>query len=72
MPARVWLRGGSRACVCPARVTGAVEDEGAVLALLDEALISCQERCLDAVAVEHAKLEELCQEKRRQLERTVL
>jgi len=44
-----------------------VDDEGSVLALLDEALISCQERCLDAVAVEHAVLEEMCQTKRRAL-----
>ena len=44
-----------------------VEDEGAVQALLDEALISCQERCLDAVAIEHAVMEELCQAARRAL-----
>ena len=44
-----------------------VDDEGSVLALLDEALISCQERCLDPVAVEHSVMEELCQAKRRSL-----
>ena len=44
-----------------------VDDEASVLALLDEALISCQERCLDAVAVEHTVLEDLCQAKRRAL-----
>ena len=44
-----------------------VEDEGSVLALLDEALISCQERCLDAVAVEPGVMEDLCQVKRRAL-----
>ena len=44
-----------------------VDDESSVVALLDEALISCQERCLDAVAVEHSVLEELCQAKRREL-----
>ena len=44
-----------------------VDDEGSVMALLDEALISCQERCLDAVAMEHGVLEELCQAKRRGL-----
>ena len=35
--------------------------------MLDEALISCQERCLDAVAIEHAVMEELCQAARRAL-----
>jgi len=44
-----------------------VDDEGSVLALLDEALISCQERCLDAVAIEHATVEGLCEAKRRDL-----
>jgi len=44
-----------------------VDDEGSVLALLDEVLISCQERCLDAVPIEHATLEELCQANRRAL-----
>ena len=44
-----------------------MDDEGSVLALLDEALISCQERCLDAVAIEHGAVEELCQAKRQAL-----
>ncbi len=44
-----------------------MDDEGPVLPLLDEALISGQERCLDAVAVDHAVMEELCQAKRRAL-----
>ena len=33
----------------------------------DEALLSCQERCLDCVPVEHAILEELCDAKRKEL-----
>ena len=44
-----------------------VEDEGSVLALLDEALISCQERCNDATPLEHASLETLCDAKRSEL-----
>ena len=46
---------------------GVVDEEGAVLALLDEALISSHERCLDAVPLEHHVLESLCVEKRRAL-----
>lgn len=44
-----------------------VDDEGAIVALLDEALFSCQERCLDCVAVDHARLETLCGTKRKEL-----
>ena len=44
-----------------------VDDEGSVQALLDEALISCQERCLDPVLLEHAAVEDLCERKRRDL-----
>jgi hypothetical protein len=44
-----------------------VDDEGSVVALLDEALISCQERCFDAVAIEHAVVESLCDAKRQEL-----
>ena len=44
-----------------------VDDEGAVASLLDEALLSCRERCLDCVPVEHAILEELCDAKRKEL-----
>lgn len=44
-----------------------VADEGAVLALLDEVVISCQERCLDCVPVEHEVLELLCENKRKDL-----
>lgn len=42
-----------------------VDDDGAILALLDEALISCQERCLDCVPVEHTMMEALCEAKRK-------
>ena len=44
-----------------------VDDEGAVLALLDEAIISCQERCIDPAAFEHADMEPFCEAKRKQL-----
>jgi len=45
-----------------------VDDEGAVLALLDEALVASQERSLEpSGAVEHAVLEGLCEHKRQQL-----
>ena len=44
-----------------------VDDEGAVLALLDEAIISCQDRCVEIAAVEHSVLEGLCERKRQQL-----
>jgi len=44
-----------------------VEDEGAVLSLLDEVLISCQERCLDCVPLEHSALERICDTKRKEL-----
>ena len=44
-----------------------VDDEAAVLALLDEVLISCQERCLDTVAVDATAVEQLCQAKRQSL-----
>ena len=43
------------------------EDEGSVLALLDEALISCQERCLDPTPLDHGSLETLCEAKRSEL-----
>ena len=36
----------------------AAADEGSVTALLDEALISCQERCLDPVPLEQSSLED--------------
>jgi len=44
-----------------------VDDEGSVIALLDEALISCQERCLDAAAIDHGVMEALCDAKRKAL-----
>ena len=44
-----------------------VEDDGSVVALLEEALISCQERCLDAAAMDAAEVEALCQAKRSSL-----
>ena len=44
-----------------------VEDEGSVVALLDEALISCQERCLDPTPLDHPSLETLCEAKRSEL-----
>jgi len=44
-----------------------VDDEGAVLALLDEAIISCQERCVDPVVFEHADMEPFCEAKRKEL-----
>jgi len=44
-----------------------VDDEGSVLALLDEALISCQERCLDPAVLEHGAVEALCEAKRKEL-----
>ena len=43
------------------------DEEGSVQALLDEALVSCQERCLDPVPLEHQSLEEMCERKRRDL-----
>jgi len=43
-----------------------VEDEGAVLALLDEAIISCQERCLDPAMLEHSAMEPICEAKRKE------
>ena len=43
-----------------------VEDDGSVIALLDEAIISCQERCLDPVLVEHTAIEALCEAKRKE------
>ena len=49
-----------------------VDDEGSVLALLDEALISCQERCLDAVAIDHSVMEGLCDTKRKELFRVLV
>lgn len=45
-----------------------VEDEGAILALLDEVLISCQERCVDCVPLEHSFIERLCDAKRKELQ----
>jgi len=44
-----------------------VDDEGSVLALLDEALISCQERCLEPAVLEHGAVEALCEAKRKAL-----
>lgn len=45
-----------------------VDDEGSVLALLDEVLVSCQDRSLEpAGAVDHSVLEGLCEHKRQQL-----
>ena len=44
-----------------------VDDEGSVVALLDEALISCQERCLEPLVLEHGTIEALCEAKRKQL-----
>jgi len=44
-----------------------VDDEGSVVALLDEALISCQERCIDAVPMEHGVMEALCEAKRKMI-----
>lgn len=44
-----------------------VGDEGAILALLDEALVSCQERCLDPVPFEQNVIEVLCEAKRKVL-----
>jgi len=44
-----------------------VDDDGDVLALLDETLTSCQERCVDVAAVDHSVLEGLCERKRQQL-----
>ena len=44
-----------------------VDDDGAISSLLDEALISCQERCFDCVAVEHSVMEALCEAKRKEL-----
>ena len=41
-----------------------IEDKGDVLALLDEACISSQERCLDCVPLEHAVIETLCEYER--------
>ena len=43
------------------------EDEGSVLSLVDEVLISCQERCLECVPLEHSVLERLCDAKRKEL-----
>ena len=34
---------------------------------LDEAIISCQDRCVEIAAVEHSVLEGLCERKRQQL-----
>lgn len=45
-------------------LSSCVEDDGDVLALLDEAFISCQERCLDCVPLEHAVIEALCENER--------
>jgi len=39
------------------------EDDGSISALLDEALISCQERCLDPVPVATPVLAAICEEK---------
>ena len=44
-----------------------VEDEGSVVALLDEALISCQERCREPVVLDHSVVEQLCEAKRKEL-----
>ena len=44
-----------------------VEDEGAVLSLVDEILISCQERCVDCVPLDHSVVERLCEVKRKKL-----
>ena len=44
-----------------------VDDEGAVLALLDEVLISCEERSLHAEAIEQSVVEGLCDAKRHKL-----
>ena len=43
-----------------------VDDEGAVLALLDEAIISCQERSLDPIALEFTQMEGICEAKRKE------
>lgn len=43
-----------------------VEDEGSVVALLDEALISCQERCLDPTIIDHGRVEQICEAKRKE------
>lgn len=45
-----------------------IEDSGDVLALLDEACISCQERCLDCVPLEHAVIEASCEAERQALQ----
>ena len=45
-----------------------VDDEGAVLALLDEVLISCEERSLHAEAIEQSVVEGLCDAKRKELD----
>ena len=44
-----------------------VDDEGAALSLLDELLISCQERTLEPAPLEHSVLERLCDAKRKEL-----
>jgi hypothetical protein len=42
-------------------------DEADALSLLDEAFISCQERCLDCQPMEHTAVEALCEAERKQL-----
>ncbi|KAL3917252.1 MAG: hypothetical protein SGPRY_006479 [Prymnesium sp.] len=44
-----------------------VDDDRDVLSLLDELLISCQERCIDCVPLEQSVLERLCDAKRKEL-----
>ena len=44
-----------------------VDDDESVGALLDEAVISCQERCLDCASLDHAVIEALCEAKRNEL-----
>ena len=44
-----------------------VDDDESVGALLDEAVISCQERCLDCASLDHAVIEALCVAKRNEL-----
>jgi len=54
-------------CMLRWALPAVVSEEEAVLALLDEVFISCQERCLDCMPLEQAVIEALCENERQRL-----
>lgn len=54
-------------CMLRWMLPSAVHDDGSALALLDEVLISCQERCLSCMPLDQAVIESLCESERQRL-----